>query len=82
MRKLTTIFAALFFTVASVNVYGQIPCVNGMAGDYPCMEYDLMSVMTLDDLNINQNGNDCWGWTDPETGIEYAIMGGRNRTVF
>ena len=27
-------------------------------------------------------GNDCWGWTDPSTGIEYGIMGLDNGTAF
>ena len=26
------------------------------------------------------SGNDCWGWTDPLTGKEYALMGLDNGT--
>ena len=37
--------------------------------------------MGLDDLEAS-SGNDCWGWTDPATGKEYAIMGVDNGTVF
>ncbi|MFT4661726.1 MAG: choice-of-anchor B domain-containing protein [Patiriisocius sp.] len=75
----------LFASIAllcSTQFYSQIPCVDGMAGDYPCDGYDLMGHMTLSELGIPSDGNDCWGWTDPEFGNEYAIMGGVNRTVF
>jgi len=82
MKKLSKICAAIIFLLITVNLNAQTPCVNGMAGQYPCMEYDLMSSLSLDQMGISQNGNDCWGWTDPEDGTEYAIMGGNNRTVF
>jgi choice-of-anchor B domain-containing protein len=29
-----------------------------------------------------QRANDIWGWTDPLTGLEYAILGVRNGTAF
>ena len=61
---------------------GRIPCEDGLAGIYPCNGYDLMSHFTLTQLNAEGNGNDSWGWTDPLTGKEYAIMGVRRGTVF
>lgn len=57
------------------------PCVNGMAGIYPCNGYDLMGHITLADFDAT-DGNDSWGWTDQLTGNEYAIMGVDNGTVF
>ena len=56
---------------------GQVaePCENGMAGIYPCNDYDLVSHINLNDLGgIGASGNDCWGWTDPTTQKEYALM--------
>jgi choice-of-anchor B domain-containing protein len=38
--------------------------------------------MPILELGISENGNDCWGWTDPASGREIAIMGGNDRTVF
>ena len=52
------------------------PCENGMAGDYPCNEYDLMSHISNEDLGGNgTEGNDSWGWTDSTSGKEYALIG-------
>jgi len=62
---------------------GVAKCVDGMAGSFPCRNIDQMSFINFDDLgyyNIlpsdkKRQGNDIWGWTDPETGDEYVIMG-------
>merc|ERR1719492_316962 len=56
-------------------------CVNGMSGSYPCSGMDLLSYMPLSTFGQSA-ANDIWGWTDPETGKEYAIMGVRAGTVF
>ena len=51
------------------------PCENGMAGIYPCNDYDLVAHIDLTTLGgIGASGNDCWGWTDPNTQKEYALM--------
>lgn len=63
------------------NSIAQTPCENGMAGDYPCNGYDLQSFISLAELDTDR-GNDSWGWTDPDNGDEYAIMGVKNGTVF
>lgn len=63
------------------NEIGSIPCNNGMAGIYPCNGYDLVAHISLDDFSASE-ANDIWGWTDAETGKEYAIMGLDNGTVF
>jgi choice-of-anchor B domain-containing protein len=58
-----------------------IPCVNGMAGIYPCDGYDLIGNIPLVNFDA-QGGNDSWGWTDSSTGKEYALMGLNNGTAF
>lgn len=59
------------------------PCENGMAGIYPCNGYDLVSKVDLIDLDEpGTSGNDCWGWTDPATGKEYALMCTTSRVSF
>ncbi len=55
-----------------------------MAGIYPCQDIDLMSQIAITDMGGTQNstGSDIWGWTDPETKKEYALMGLSNGTAF
>ena len=65
--------------------FGQTPCTNGFAGEYPCDNYDLLShvpVSTLANSLGNPEGSDVWGWTDPDTGKEYAIAAMTNSTAF
>jgi choice-of-anchor B domain-containing protein len=54
---------------------------DGMALIYPCENVDLESFLPLPALG-GVTGNDIWGWTDPETGKEYAIVGTSNSTGF
>jgi len=54
---------------------GPKTCINGFAGSFPCNGYDLRSSVSLVDLGFsNSQGSDIWGWTDPITNKEYAIM--------
>ncbi|RZS34420.1 choice-of-anchor B domain-containing protein [Herbihabitans rhizosphaerae] len=58
-----------------------VPCANGMADKYPCKNIDLLSTMPLGQIG-GGNGNDIWGWVDPSTKREYAIVGRTNGTAF
>ena len=60
---------------------GKTPCVGGMAGTFPCHNVDLASFLPLTDIG-GGTVNDLWGWTDPLTGKEYAIVGRSNGTAF
>ncbi len=46
------------------------------------MSVDLLAYVPLDDMGCANRGNDLWGWTDPVTGTEYALMGCNNGTSF
>lgn len=59
----------------------KVPCVNGKAAGYPCDRVDLLSFLPLEDIG-GGNGNDSWGWVDPQTGAEIAIMARTNGTSF
>lgn len=59
----------------------QVSCSNGQADGYPCRNVDLLSFLPLSQMGGSQ-ANDIWGWTDPSTGKEYAIVGRRNGTSF
>ncbi|MBO9662132.1 choice-of-anchor B family protein [Dokdonella sp.] len=57
------------------------PCVDGMAGIYPCSNIDLLAFVPLAEFSA-QSTNSLWGWTDPQSGIEYALVGANNGTAF
>ncbi len=69
--------------LAAENLAAQsfTSCTDGFAGTYPCANVDLMAFLPLDQIGGGY-GNDIWGWTDPETGKEYAIMGRTTGTSF
>lgn len=60
---------------------GATPCVGGFAGVYPCDDVDLMAFLPVATIG-GGNGSDIWGWTDPVTGKEWAILGRSNGTSF
>jgi choice-of-anchor B domain-containing protein len=57
------------------------PCVNGFAGIYPCNNIDLDAFLPLAQIG-GGSGSNLWGWTDPLTDKEYAIMGRSTGTSF
>ena len=59
-------------------------CENGFAGQYPCENFNLMGTVSLIDLTNDPaaEGNDIWGWTDPLTGNEYALVASTVGTSF
>ncbi len=59
----------------------DLTCEDGMAGPFPCREVSLESFLPLSAIGGGQ-GNDIWGWTDPQTGREYALMGKTTGTAF
>jgi choice-of-anchor B domain-containing protein len=65
----------------ALSPMGFTPCVNGMAGPFPCRNVDLASFLPLEVIG-GGTGNDVWGWTDPQTGKEYAILGRSNGISF
>ncbi len=59
------------------------PCVDGKsAGIFPCEGYDLASFLPKEDFLTPAELNDIWGWTDPQTGKEYALVGQQDGTSF
>lgn len=58
------------------------PCVGGKAGQYECDGVDLVSFVPISDLGSDREASDSWGWTDPQTGDEIAIIGMEDGTAF
>ena len=60
----------------------------GIGGDGPWDRENMILVSRLTLSEIGSGGasnvlaNDCWGWTDPQDGTEYAICGLTNGTSF
>lgn len=63
---------------------GKRDCVNNHSGDFPCSDVELLSYVSADDLGAARGMmvNDLWGWTDPETGKEWALVGRMDGTSF
>ena len=59
---------------------GRVACVDERASVFGCNGIDLLSHLSKEDLGAEFSilVNDIWGWTDPETGREYALVGKEN----
>ena len=81
MKKL--FLTALAFFLSNFG-FAQTICTGGFAGIFPCNNIDLMSNMTFTQIGgtASTEGNECWGWTDPLTGKEYALMGCTTHLAF
>ena len=83
---------ALLALIAAVPARAQvIECTDGLAvlpnvGSFECSNVDLVGYMSRAAFGISGSPaalhNDIWGWTDPETGTEYALVGTRNGLGF
>ena len=51
----------------------SIKCTDDKAGIFPCHRVDLASFVPLSELGGSIWANDVWGWTDPQTGRDYAL---------
>jgi choice-of-anchor B domain-containing protein len=62
----------------------KAPCTDGSAEGFDCKQVDLLSFLPLDMIGADRGvvTNDIWGWTDPETGREYALVGRTDGTSF
>ncbi|MQB01800.1 MAG: choice-of-anchor B family protein, partial [Actinobacteria bacterium] len=73
--------ATLTNTQEPLEALSDVPCENGMAGPFECDGVDLLSFVPQEEFN-GAGVSDLWGWTDPETGDEYVMMGKTNGTAF
>ncbi len=68
------------------SITGELhPCEgdNEVAG-FGCHNVDLVSFLSVSELGGGRGvrTNDIWGWTDPQTGKEYALVGRSDGTAF
>jgi len=59
-------------------------CSNGKVEHFGCNNVDLLSFLPISEIGGGRGVglNDIWGWTDPQTGKEYALVGRINGTSF
>jgi len=77
MKKITLIFTLL----AGSITFAQVPCAGGNAAGFPCEGFNLQFDVPPSGMSASA-ANDSWGWTDPQDGKEYAIIGLDNGTAF
>jgi choice-of-anchor B domain-containing protein len=63
---------------------GRVACTGGFAAGYPCLNVDLLAYLPISSIGGTSgiDLNDIWGWVDPITGKEYALVGRSNGTAF
>jgi hypothetical protein len=59
-------------------------CEEGRSAAWTCSQVDLVAFVPAADLGADRGVmlNDVWGWTDPETGKEYALVGRTDAMTF
>ena len=55
----------------------EVQCEEGRAAEFECGNVDLLAFLPISGLggDPTERVSDMWGWTDPETGREYALIG-------
>jgi len=61
-------------TSSDPEVINYTPCENGFVEQYPCSNVDFYAHLTPEELG-GVKLNDVWGWIDPVTAREYALVG-------
>ena len=63
---------------------GEVDCTDGVASAFGCSDVDILSFMPVADLGAGRgvHTNDVWGWTDEQTGREYALVGMTDQASF
>lgn len=62
-----------------------LACAGGMAAAFACDRMDMVAYLPLAGLGADPVAgilNDMWGWTDPSTGVEYALLARRDGVTF
>ncbi len=64
---------------------GEVACGEGGSADqFECSRVDILSFLSIDAIGGGRGVrvNDLWGWTDPQTGREYTLVGRNNGVSF
>jgi len=71
-------------TVLSAMTGEEQSCANGSVAQFSCEKVDMKSFLPIKAIGGDRGIelNDIWGWEDPETGTEYALVGRTDGTSF
>ena len=77
----------LALALAAPAALAQTPCTDGQAGGFACDRVDLAANLPVGSFTTDGSpapfaNSDIWGWTDPDTGREYALVASSNGTSF
>lgn len=63
---------------------GETDCASGKANQFPCSNVNILSFLPVSAIGGGRGAetNDVWGWTDPQSGKEYALVGRTDGTAF
>ncbi|MCZ6704471.1 MAG: choice-of-anchor B family protein [Bacteroidetes bacterium] len=63
---------------------GMVECEDESAGVFPCHDINMIAFLSTEDIGAKRGiqVNDVWGWEDPVTGAEYALVGRTDGTSF
>ncbi len=86
MKKILFLVLACIITI---GISAQTPCSGGNAGAYDCNGMTLQARLSISQMGGQSYGGgdpaeaqDSWGWTDPNTGKEYALVAMNDQTAF
>jgi len=62
----------------------EIRCADGTVQEFACRNVTLKAFLPLSEVGAEGGVelSDIWGWTDPKTGTEYALVGRADGTAF
>lgn len=63
---------------------GEVRCTDGQASGFDCGNVDLQAFLPVSEIggDVTESVSDLWGWTDPESGREYALVGRSGGAAF
>lgn len=87
VARLLTLFLLGILLAGHGNLAQARECIDNQDGIYTCSHIELLGSLTraqmgADDSTVEDSVNDMWGWTDPDNGKEYAIVGMYHGTAF
>lgn len=81
--KLPISVCATIFLLLGAPLAHAAACENGESGGYACSHVEFIGHLSPADMDgQGEVLNDIWGWVDPATGEEYALIGMEGGTAF
>jgi len=81
-QESSTLMGEIFTAVSDLEE--AVDCTDGKIAVFDCSNMELVSFLPVSALGGDRGVwvNDVWGWTDPQTGKEYALVSRRDGAAF